>query len=377
MRAGIQKSERVVNPDRGYLESNLRDMRKVLRSLRILSDEESLVEAVFAFVHTAWADTAPASEPTERSHDNARFNIPRGVKPVVMLVKGCNLMGGFRYVNGVMTGECPPGTVVIINGVDVCAAAASPEQKAQMSQALAALQKRFPGVIFSGNPTGVVIDSATTISPGARICLSTGMRLERATIGAFASLSGRCTIVDSVIDGEVSEGSSVTNRSHVAKGAGVSGGSVLRSTQLYRGASVSGGSTLTHVLLCDGAHVSSGATITRSTLHPHTQVMGGAELENMILKREAKVSGGAETSGFTVEPGQHIDSGVHIGKFDATAQPKRSGDVVSGNVIITGDIDGSHIRVGSNRVINATGTVTLKETQTAIIGGVSLRGNRR
>ena len=165
--------------------------------------------------------------------DGAYLTVPGGGR-VSMTVNGVQVEAkdGQLWVGG--------NKVTFLGGMTV--AKTSPVER------LKALQEKYPGVGFSGDPAMVTIGSQVKIADGAHIELTHGLSIEgNSTIGAKAVVSGG-VIENSTINGTVSGGNIAF--STIGEGASVSGGNVMHST-LQSGARITRGN-VAHCTLKSG-----------------------------------------------------------------------------------------------------------------------------
>ena len=207
------------------------------------------------------------------------------------------------------------------------------------TKALAALEKRFPGVTFDGdiNAAGLVkIGPDVKIKKGARIELSPDLEIRgKCRIGADARISG-AKIRDSDIDGVVTGGK--LERSVVEKGGIVRGGDLTFSA-VNRGGAVKGGK-LNDCAVNEGGAVT-GGELTKCVINDakvsggvleKTKVLGGAEvsgglLDNMRIDKGSKVSGGVFEDFKLLD--RDVGGGIHCGAYnplwnDKTKQNERT-----------------------------------------------------
>ncbi|OKL55246.1 hypothetical protein UA08_09472 [Talaromyces atroroseus] len=148
------------------------------------------------------------------------------------------------------------------------------------------LQSRFPGVEFVGEMSSTTFIGNVTISPGARIDLSQGVRLCGSTVGRDAIIEGGC-IKGSIIEGRVSGGR--IEDTYVGVFARISGG-MLRGCTIQGHGQVGGGSTLQDTAVTDNAQISGGQACD-SEISGNSRVTGGF-LVRSIVQDDALVTGG-------------------------------------------------------------------------------------
>ena len=206
------------------------------------------------------------------------------------------------------------GNKLLINDKLVKFPGAQPAEAAPASRdrspakALAALEKRFPGVKFGGDPAMakfIKIDKGVKIAPGARIELEPGLEITgQSNIRATAAIQGgkihNSDIKGVVYDGELDDVSmDVSNRVH---------GGQLNKVAMTGHAVVTGGE-INECTLADSARVAGG--VIEESLLGGNVLFKNAVATDMTFRGDAVVTGGA-FEGWQMSSGK-ISGGVHIG----------------------------------------------------------------
>jgi hypothetical protein len=171
-----------------------------------------------------------------------------------------------------------------VNGQEVSfasdpGAAAAQREAAERGQA--ALQARFPGVLFSGVPSADAIAPDVRIEAGARIDL-TNTQLSGSVIGASAEIGPSSTIVGSRVDGRVEN--TVLRNSLVMKGASVNvAGNAFADSVAFAGSKAHNNGKIENSVLMENATAAANGSVRDSILGTGSRLASNGSMTGSIL----------------------------------------------------------------------------------------------